>query len=146
MRTRKGSTVMRHPRTWLLLAAVLFLAACGSAAAPTTVRTEVSATELSFTPTQVTAKVGQQITVSFANVGAVEHDWAVMNLPAREVHASGEAHGAHDEMAPEVHVAAKPGGRAELTFTPDKAGRYTIVCTVPGHADAGMMGMLTVVN
>ncbi len=137
--------IMWQSRTWLLLAAVLFLAACGSAAAPT-LRTEVSATELSFTPTQVTAKVGQPITVSFANVGAVEHDWAVMNLPAREVHASGEAHTDHDEAAPEVHVAAKPGGRAELTFTPDEAGRYTIVCTVPGHADAGMMGMLTVVN
>ena len=137
--------IMRQSRTWLLLAAVLFLAACGSAAAPT-LRTEISATELSFTPTQVTAKVGQPITVSFANVGAVEHDWAVMNLPAREVHASGEAHSDHDDAAPEVHVAAKPGRRAQLTFTPDEAGRYTIVCTVPGHADAGMMGMLTVVN
>ena len=136
--------IMRQPRTWLLLAAVLFLAACGSAAAPT-LRTEVSATELSFTPTQVTAKVGQPITVSFANVGAVEHDWAVMNLPAREVHASGEAHSDHDEAAPEIHVAAKPGGRAELTFTPDKAGRYTIVCTVPGHFYV-MQGKLRVVR
>lgn len=86
----------------------------------------------------------------FSNAGAVEHDWSVLNMPAHDVHETAEgAGGTHarhsaDGSAPSVHVAAMPRQQGEVTFTPDKAGRYTVVCTVPGHKEAGMMGMLSV--
>lgn len=36
------------------------------------------------------------------------------------------------------------GGRATLTARFVRPGRYTFICTVPGHAAAGMKGKLTV--
>jgi uncharacterized cupredoxin-like copper-binding protein len=37
-----------------------------------------------------------------------------------------------------------PGASTTLKVSFSKAGRYTYLCTVPGHAQAGMKGKLTV--
>jgi uncharacterized cupredoxin-like copper-binding protein len=37
-----------------------------------------------------------------------------------------------------------PGQTAKLTVTFTKAGSYPYLCTVPGHAAAGMKGVLRV--
>jgi uncharacterized cupredoxin-like copper-binding protein len=147
--------MIQHTRFMIVLlgaVALLTLAACGNApASPATeVRLSVAGREMTFTPTQVRATVGQPITVEFVNEGVVEHDWAVLKLAARDVRATVEgAGGTHqtgtgDGSNPSVHVAAMPGERGEVTFTAEQPGRYTIGCTVPGHKEAGMMGMLTV--
>ena len=146
--------MFRYSKLVLLLVAVLLLAACGqnSDAATAVMRVEVIGKELSFTPAQVTGKVGQPLTVAFKNEGAVEHDWAVLEIPVQDMHAEEEegggthGHEAADGSGPTVHVASMPGNVTEVTFTPEHEGRYTIVCTVPGHKDAGMMGMLTVTS
>jgi uncharacterized cupredoxin-like copper-binding protein len=42
-------------------------------------------------------------------------------------------------------VEAIPAGTSVTqTFTFEKAGRYQIICTMPGHFAAGMKGILTV--
>lgn len=38
----------------------------------------------------------------------------------------------------------KPGATADWVFIPQKPGRYALRCTIPGHAEAGMVGTLTV--
>ena len=38
----------------------------------------------------------------------------------------------------------KPGKKLTLTVTIKKAGKYPYLCTVPGHAAAGMKGTFTV--
>ena len=138
-----------------MLLAVILLAVTGCGRAPATDNVSgpsVIGREMSFAPTLVQARVGQPITVAFFNAGAVEHDWAVLNLPARDVQATAEGPGGThqtgtgDGSDPSVHVAAMPGQHGAVTFTPEQIGRYTIVCTVPGHKEAGMMGMLTVVE
>ncbi len=37
-----------------------------------------------------------------------------------------------------------PGATTEIVFTPSVATDYAFVCTIPGHAEAGMVGTLTV--
>ena len=37
-----------------------------------------------------------------------------------------------------------PGGSAKLTVTFTKPGKYAYLCTLPGHAAAGMKGVLIV--
>jgi uncharacterized cupredoxin-like copper-binding protein len=37
-----------------------------------------------------------------------------------------------------------PGASAKLTVTFTKPGRYPYLCTLPGHAEAGMKGVLVV--
>ena len=43
-----------------------------------------------------------------------------------------------------VMVTAQPKQSASTTFTPQTAGTYTFVCTMPGHEQSGMVGMLVV--
>ena len=38
----------------------------------------------------------------------------------------------------------KPGNAAKLAVTFNKKGKYPYLCTVPGHAAAGMKGVFTV--
>lgn len=38
----------------------------------------------------------------------------------------------------------KPGALVEWQFIPLKSGVYSLVCTIPGHAEAGMIGQMTI--
>ena len=52
---------------------------------------------------------------------------------------------AHDfKIAGRTTTLIKPGKSAVLRVVFRKAGHYRYVCTVPGHAAAGMKGVLTV--
>jgi uncharacterized cupredoxin-like copper-binding protein len=57
------------------------------------------------------------------NRGQIAHDFAI--------------HGKKSKMI-------QPGKSGSLTVVFRKAGRYPYKCTVPGHAEAGMKGVLTV--
>jgi plastocyanin len=81
---------------------------------------------LKFDKTSLTAKAGK-VTVAFTNKAPLSHNFTIQS-------ASGAT------------VAATPtfnGGTKTLTATL-KPGKYTFLCTVPGHAMAGMKGTLTV--
>jgi uncharacterized cupredoxin-like copper-binding protein len=43
-----------------------------------------------------------------------------------------------------VDVGARPGQTNDVRVRLDAPGRWTFVCTVPGHAEAGMRGTLVV--
>jgi uncharacterized cupredoxin-like copper-binding protein len=50
----------------------------------------------------------------------------------------------HEELLLEIHEIA-PGESTTETFTaPSEPGDYAFLCVVPGHAEAGMVGTLTV--
>jgi uncharacterized cupredoxin-like copper-binding protein len=54
-------------------------------------------------------------------------------------------HVAHDfKLAGKKTPLVQPGKTATLTVKITKPGRYPYVCTVPGHAAAGMKGTFTV--
>ncbi|HLO51865.1 MAG TPA: sulfocyanin-like copper-binding protein [Kamptonema sp.] len=38
----------------------------------------------------------------------------------------------------------KPGAEAEWVFVPMKSGTYHLQCTIAGHAEAGMIGKITI--
>jgi Cu+-exporting ATPase len=63
--------------------------------------------------------------LTFTNADPVFHDWSVEGLA-------------------NVDVPARPGQTATLRFRIDQPGTYRIICTVPGHAAAGMTGTLVV--
>ena len=63
------------------------------------------------------------VTFVFKNVGHVQHDF----------HISGKT-------TPLI----QPGKSAKLAVTFKKAGKFSYLCTVPGHAAAGMKGVFTV--
>jgi Cu+-exporting ATPase len=86
---------------------------------------DVTAEGFRFSPADVTVRAGEWVALSFTNKDAVVHDWMVEGIP-------------------NVDVAARPGQTADLRFVLDEPGAYMVMCSIPGHAEAGMVGMLVV--
>lgn len=106
-------------------------AAAPAAAAPLEVK--MLATDLKFGTPKIEAKVGQTVKVALENKGAIEHDIAFPTIKA-------------DKPAASLKAVAKPGQTATLEFTPTAKGSYEYICTIPGHKEAGMKGVINVVE
>ncbi len=87
----------------------------------------MTAAEFKYTPKDVTATAGD-ITFNVANKGTVEHNFVIEDPKGK--------------VLKEVD-AIQPGKSAPVKVNL-KAGKYVIVCTVPGHREAGMQASLTV--
>ncbi len=137
----------------LLSLLALALAACSSAE-PTPIPAadlSLTATDIAYDTNRLEALVGQRMTVTLNNEGALTHDFSIMQMPhTGEVaaHEADEVMADHDmsnmEVEPEIHVASPPGGANSVEFIPSEAGEYEFFCTVPGHKEAGMTGTLVV--
>ncbi len=94
--------------------------------------------DIAYDQTEVTAAAGQPIEVTFRNEGTLEHNWLIIGTNATPEEATEE-----DALAGTDMGVLQPGEEKSIEFTLP-AGEYTYVCTVPGHAVAGMLGTLTV--
>jgi uncharacterized cupredoxin-like copper-binding protein len=109
------------------------------ATGPSTTITAV-ATEFAFAPDSWTVPAGQEVTITLDNQGAIDHEWAII---VEGVTVASEAE--FDEDLVLYEVEAIPGGSSETgTFTIENPGTYQVVCALPGHLDAGMVGTLVV--
>ena len=142
---------MQIYRLPLLLAVALLLGACGAASTstPTTQKLTISAKEFAYTPATLEVASGQPVEITLQNTGSVEHDFSINEIDlAGSPTSTGEASSGHMMSGmgeqPKLHVAAAAGGQGTLTFTPTTPGQYQFYCTVAGHKDAGMTGMLNV--
>ena len=82
-------------------------------------------TQLAFDTTKLTSKPGK-VTIDFDNPAALEHNVAI------------------DENGKEIAV-SETITSGKTSVSADLApGTYTFLCTVPGHAEAGMEGTLVV--
>ncbi|MGE5373721.1 MAG: cupredoxin domain-containing protein [Bacteroidota bacterium] len=120
----------------------LILASCGGKASGPSTKIDVTMTDFQFQPNAFTVPAGQEITLNAKNNGGVVHSFVIMN--------KGQSAGTEftDQDQPNVYwqVEIQPGGSTDTTFmAPADAGDYEVVCHVPGHLQAGMVGKLTVV-
>ena len=126
------------------------LAACSST--PTPLKVSMQASEFRFDPATVEVQAGQQVTITMQNMGTVEHDFVIQEMPMEQAAGDSESAGAvmpghtMDEMAmePAVHMGAMAGMSGSVTFVPTKPGTYEFFCAVAGHKEAGMVGTLMV--
>jgi plastocyanin len=93
--------------------------------ASTTLQLAADTSALAFDTTELTAKPGE-VTIDFDNPSPIAHDVAI-EKDGKEIAAS------------ELITEGKDSVTADL-----QPGTYTFLCTVPGHAEAGMEGTLTV--
>jgi|SRR5690349_11942205 len=99
--------------------------ATGSKGAATTLQLSASPTKIAFDTTKLNAQAGG-VTIDFTNPSALEHDVAI------------EQNGKQIAISETI-------AEGETSVTADlEPGTYTFLCTVPGHAEAGMQGTLTV--
>lgn len=128
----------------VLLFAV-FLSACAGGSAPTKVT--ITMAEFGFEPNSISVTAGSPVELTLVNEGAVEHDFVIEVIPVVDVSSSnsGDHHMATEEHSEyDLHTSTAAGETSTLTFTPTEAGTYQIICSVPGHKDAGMIGELIV--
>lgn len=83
----------------------------------------IVATEYEFIPAEVTIPADTPTEIVLVNEGIVEHDWRI------------------DELDVEIYAAAGESASANVTAA---AGTYDVYCSIPGHRDLGMEGVLEV--
>ncbi len=131
--------------TILPAALALILSGCGPSTGPSS-SIQVIMTDFAFTPNTLTVPAGKQINIRVTNNGAVGHDLMIMKM--------GHEVTSQDHVGAETHAFAfweeeqlGAGETRESTFTaPSQPGAYQIICGVPGHLEAGMVGKLVVVS
>jgi uncharacterized cupredoxin-like copper-binding protein len=100
--------------------------------------------DMRFTPASFTVKRGETIRFVVHNHGAVEHELVIGTDQVLREHAKEMREMPGMEHRDPNAVRVRPGGQGELTWTFDRAGRFSVACLVPGHYEAGMKGTLVV--
>lgn len=90
---------------------------------------EVAASEFKFEPNTLSIRAGET-TFVVKNAGAIAHNFVIEGQGGQSI-----------ARIPNIAVGATE--QVTATLAP---GTYTIVCTLPGHRAAGMVGTLTVVG
>ncbi len=112
----------KSPVVAIALVAVAIPIQTTQAASGPATRITVSATEFRFKLTKSKAPVGK-VVFTVVNKGKFAHDFKIAG-----------------KSTPEL----APGKKAKVTVTFTKSGKYRYVCTLPGHAAAGMKGAFAV--
>ena len=108
-------------------------------------RITVEMSELKYEPMRLAVTAGRPVEVTVRNVGTADHDFVVSGLPAKNVKNVKAGHGGHGGGVDEIVGHAKPGQTVTVRFTPLRTGEFDIFCSLPGHKEGGMVGVLTVV-
>lgn len=128
-------------REWqaVAVAGAVLLAACGggagsgaagggdAGAGAGTSTTIVGLDTMKFNPETITVKAGAPVKITFKNAGMLPHDLVTEG---------------GTQNAKLVNIGA--GKEQAGTFMAPKPGTYAIVCTQPGHKEAGMVAKITV--
>ena len=109
-------------RVIVLLALVCALGVVGSAGAATST-VQVKAGEFFFKLSKTSIAKPGTVVFTVKNAGHIAHDF---------------------KIAGKKTALIQPGKSATLKVKFAKAGKYAYLCTVPGHASAGMKGRFTV--
>lgn len=154
---RRTERVVQMPRV-AAVAALIVLAAgvggtpiAGQAAAPPpsgpppapAATVSVTASDFKFTPDVINLTEGRPVTLALKNTGSVEHTIASAYFATQQLTVRGQSDQG-ETAAKWKFVGVNPGVTAEITFTPRGRGRFQFICSIEGHAEAGMVGTFVV--
>jgi uncharacterized cupredoxin-like copper-binding protein/predicted small secreted protein len=121
----------------------------------------ITATEFSFGPQEITVKKGEKVEIILKNQGTAFHDWVIKKIPVKKLAKENNEHGHSDQQdlaegskdhehdhnhEVTVHTSAYPEKSESIIFIPKETGQYTFYCSVSGHRQAGMEGLIKVVQ
>lgn len=105
---------------------------------------------LAFNSARMSVPTDHNITIAFSNKSTSQwHNWVLVTggdaaAQAVDDAAVGAPNNLPDNPNIVAHTDTIPGGAISMTSVMLPAGTYIYLCTVPGHYDAGMKGILTV--
>lgn len=106
------------------------------------VSVRVEMKEFAFAPAVIRLPRAWPVKLIFVNRGQLAHQFesdALRGVPVAVVDQT-----LHVESVGLEHLRLQPGGGASLQFFPRTAGRFQFACTIEGHREAGMKGILLV--
>ena len=144
-------------RRTVIIAAAAFLAACspapGASSDGTARIVELTMTEaLTFEPAQIEVRRGETVTFSVRNVSGEGHEAYMGTEEQQRLHSI-----EHSELSPSdqaevthlqsgLHIAPFGTGVIEYAFQDPDLDEIVIGCHYPGHYEAGMQVVITVVD
>lgn len=97
-----------------------------------------------YSPSELSFAVGHPVVLRLKNVGNTSHDMiggsffrAIMLKMARGRSGHVVATGVHS-------IYIRPKQEMELWFLPIQRGEFSFFCSIPGHQEAGMEGVVTI--
>lgn len=124
----------------VILAVLLAPQAGHSAQSPRMLRIEM--TEFRFRPALIRLTSGQPVRLLLVNQGQIAHQFVTDYL--RTVAVTVVDATMHVESSGLDIVRLEPGAMATIEFLPRSKGRFPFACTIEGHREAGMVGVLEV--
>ena len=124
---------------------LVLVVACGDDAAATPDGagpggSRIVLSDFRFDPDGLSVTAGDEVNLELANGGGIVHTWTL--LATEGAPASAEDVAATDLL---FEATVDPGGSVVVAFdAPAAQGTYAVVCTIPGHVEAGMIGELIV--
>ena len=132
---------MKKIAGFLIFAFAFILSACRAGGPSKTIQVKLS--DFAITPNQFTVSTDTEVAISVTNNGIVEHDFNIMKFGVD----IGEKFDDEDRGNIIWELEVQPGEAETKTFTvPEQSGIYQVVCAMPGHLQAGMLGTLEVVK
>ncbi|MCW8165773.1 hypothetical protein D8B22_08145 [Verminephrobacter aporrectodeae subsp. tuberculatae] len=100
--------------------------------------------DMRFTPDRIEVREGETLRLRAENKGQVQHEIVIGTAHGLEQHAEMMQKNAAMEHG-EPHMAHVSAGRkGDIVWTFNRPGSFAFACLVPGHAQAGMIGSITV--
>jgi uncharacterized cupredoxin-like copper-binding protein len=104
-----------------------------------------NAGELKFFPSRIQLETGKSYSLLLDNPSPIKHyftskDFADASWTKKVQVGEVEIKGAIHELE------LKPGAAVDWVLTPMKPGAYELHCSIPGHAAAGMVGEIVIIN
>jgi uncharacterized cupredoxin-like copper-binding protein len=102
-----------------------------------------AAGELKFVPDRLDFTAGKHYKLILDNPSNQKHYFTAKDFA--DVIWSQKVEAGNVEVKGAIHeLELKPGAIAEWVFVPLKPGIYELRCSIPGHSEAGMKGVLTI--
>jgi len=98
------------------------LMACSTT--PATKNVTLIAEDIVWSTDLIEAQLGQEIQLTIRNDGVLDHNFEFAELA--------------------INVLLTPGESQTLSFVLSEAGTFDYICSIPGHEEAGMAGVITI--
>jgi uncharacterized cupredoxin-like copper-binding protein len=102
----------------------------------------VHPSNFSYDPKKIILEKGKEVRLTLMNHDSNDHDIEIKNFPVSI--GTDEHHVDHSNNEADFHLHASPNKQSEMIFTPLKNGTFEFYCTIPGHKDSGMSGIIFV--
>ena len=100
--------------------------------------------KMSFTPSELTVKAGEQIRFKITNHGELDHEFVLGTAEEIAEHAEVMKKNPDMEHADPSSVRLQTKGNGEILWKFTKSGEFVFACLIPGHMESGMIGKVAV--